>query len=433
MAALRTVSALLVAVTGCGRFGFATIAPPASDAAGDSAGGSDAIDAAVPVYGDVTDPSLWSSFDLSAVSAGANGYVGAAFDGRYIYFVPYSNATYDGLVTRYDTQAAFTTAASWSTFDVATVNAQAKGFAGAVFDGRYMYFIPNYNGASDGIVMRLDTQASFTVPGSWSSFDTSTANAGLKGYQGGAFDGRYVYVSPWANTTFDGVAGRYDTLATFTAAASWTQFDASTVNAGSKGFYSATFDGRYVYYAPDYNGTFDGIATRYDTQASFTAGGSWSTFDTTALNAGANGFAGAVFDTRYVYLVPQYSGAVTRYDTLATFTASASWSVFDTTTVKPGAKGYFGGAFDGRYVYFIPFNNGAADGLVVRYDSVASFAAAASWSVFDTTTLNANAKGFHGAAFDGRYLYLVPSNGIVMRFDAKTPPSVPAGYSGSFF
>jgi hypothetical protein len=87
--------------------------------------------------------------------------------------------------------------------------------------------------------------------------------------------------------------------------------------------------------------------------------------------------------------------------------------VFDTTTVNANSKGFNGAVFDGRYVYLVPYNNGAFYGQVTRYDTTGSFTAAGSYSVFDTTTVNANSKGFIGAVFDGRYVYLVPySNGV---------------------
>ena len=57
-----------------------------------------------------------------------------------------------GLVTRLDTAATggFKRAASWSTFDVATIGgARAGAFSGALFDGRYVYFVPH--GAGGGL------------------------------------------------------------------------------------------------------------------------------------------------------------------------------------------------------------------------------------------------------------------------------------------
>ena len=51
-------------------------------------------------YNDLTDPSFWSTFDTTAVSAGAKGFVGAAYDGRYVYLVPYSPEA--SLAARFD-------------------------------------------------------------------------------------------------------------------------------------------------------------------------------------------------------------------------------------------------------------------------------------------------------------------------------------------
>ena len=45
---------------------------------------------------------------------------------RYVYLVPNQSSTPDGLVMRYDTQAAFGAAGSWSTFDMTTAGADAE-------------------------------------------------------------------------------------------------------------------------------------------------------------------------------------------------------------------------------------------------------------------------------------------------------------------
>jgi hypothetical protein len=170
----------------------------------------------------------------------------------------------------------------------------------------------------------------------------------------------------------------------------------------------------------------------------------------TAVVPDAEEFVGGIFDGRYLYLVPFLSSGrlamrtvVVRYDTLAAFEATASWSSFDLGTVDPRAQYFQGGAFDGRYVYFVPYGDPAgsppaASGVAARYDTQAAFTDTSAWSTFDTTTLDPDAKGFAGAAFDGRYVYFAPSNDnsltghVVARFDAKTPPSIPRTYSGSF-
>jgi len=113
---------------------------------GDEADGS-FNDASVQ-YHDMTSSAYWLTYDLGAVSATAKGYQGAAFDGRYVYLAPFTHGTkYDGLTTRYDTQMSFDGSTSWTTFDTASVTPGAQGFSGAVFDGRYIYLVPNNNGS----------------------------------------------------------------------------------------------------------------------------------------------------------------------------------------------------------------------------------------------------------------------------------------------
>ena len=60
-----------------------------------------------------------------------------------------------GLVTRYDSTASFTTAGSYTVFDTTTVSAYSKGFWGAVYDGKYVYFVPSANVTAPGQVTRI--------------------------------------------------------------------------------------------------------------------------------------------------------------------------------------------------------------------------------------------------------------------------------------
>ena len=411
--------------------------PPSEGAAPDSA----VADAALPppTYNDMTNASFWSAFDSTTVNAGAKGFEGSVFDGRYVYFVPYSGAQ-TGVVARYDTQAPFGTAASWSAFDLTTVDPNAKGYAGAAFDGRYVYLAPRAGAAN--LIARYDTQAPFGTGGSWLTFNTTAVSAAANGFVGATFDGRYVYFVPYNNSSnaYHGVVTRYDTQASFAVAGSWSIFDTSTVDPNAKGFYGAVFDGHYVYFVPWKSGTVDGgapaysgLVTRYDTGATFGTGASWSTFDTTTLGATVKGFSGGAFDGRYLYLVPGLNGVVVEYDTAAAFGTAGSWTSFDATTVNSGALGFTGATFDGRYVYFAPYSNTTYDGLVARYDTQAGFAAGASWSIFDTSAVNPSSVGFIGDVFDGRYVYFVPCcnsgyTGAVTRFDSRSPASLPNLY-----
>ena len=123
------------------------------------------------------------------------------FDGRYIYFVPYYNTSYSGIVLRFDTTSNFTSSVSWSAYDAgSTSGLNTKGFFGGVFDGRYIYFVPNNNGTSySGTVLRFDTTANFTSSASWSAYDAgSTSGLNTTGYGGAVSDGRYIYFAPYS-------------------------------------------------------------------------------------------------------------------------------------------------------------------------------------------------------------------------------------------
>jgi len=426
--------AIALTVAACGSSSVDD-APP--DAGSGDAVSADVLGDAPVVYGDLAAASAWSFFETSKANVNALGFRGGAFDGRYVYFANNNHGVYDGMAMRYDTRAELAEPTSWRAFNTTDLDKKAKDFAGATFDGRYLYFVPNGNAAPNGVVARYDTKARyFDDLLAWSIFDTTTIAKGAKGFVGATFDGRYVYLVPNGN----GVVVRFDTFQRFGVSNSWSTFDTTTVDANAKGFVGAATDGRYVYFVPSNNGVPDGVVARLDARASFTAASSWSTFDTTTVDANAKGFHGAAFDGRFLYLVPHDNGApdgvVARYDTQASFSAASSWSAFDATRVHAGAKGFQGAGFDGRYVYFVP----GLGGVVTRHDTRAAFTEPSSWSSFDTASAFANARNYEGAVFDGRYLYLVPTNvgvsgGAVARFDARTPPWVPevAGHYGSFF
>jgi hypothetical protein len=115
------------------------------------------------------DVSSWETFDPGEHGVGTDpdGYLGAAFDNQYIYFVPIHNGSgYHGEVLRYDTTVGFTDISSWATFNPGAqgVGTDPRGFANAVFDNRYIYFVPYRRPSYHGEVLRYDTGASAMDP-----------------------------------------------------------------------------------------------------------------------------------------------------------------------------------------------------------------------------------------------------------------------------
>lgn len=191
-------------------------------------------------------------------------------------------------------------------------------------------------------------------------------------------------------------------------------FDVSQVDPSCRGFSGAVFDGRYLYLVPLNNGNFFGRVARYDPALAFDDPAAWQTFDSTEADAGSRGFVDGIFDGRYLYLVPffkgEYHGQVTRYDTRLPFQDAASWTVFDTAAVHPGSRGFVSGCFDGRYLYLSPYqlDPTTQHGQVSRYDTRADFVEAASWEVFDTAAVHPDSRGFHSAVSADDYVYFVP-------------------------
>jgi hypothetical protein len=142
-------------------------------------------------------PGTAEVFDLKAVNAPDTlGYLGAVFDGRYVYLAPVFRVFGTSLVThgvamRYDTTKTFSDAASYQKFNLESVTPEAKGFNGAVFDGRFVYFAP----ALSSRVVRFDTTRAFIDGTAWSYFDVSSI-APASSFCGAVFDGQYVYFVP---------------------------------------------------------------------------------------------------------------------------------------------------------------------------------------------------------------------------------------------
>jgi hypothetical protein len=383
---------------------------------------------------DECDVLSWAAYDPGAHGVGTDpdGFVGGVFDGRYVYFAPHYNGNeYDGEVLRYDTAGAFADPGSWATFDPGAngVGSDPDGYWGGVFDGRYVYFAPFYNDGNlpHGEVLRYDTTGAFSTAASWLTYTPGDHEVGVDpvGYAGGVFDGRYVYFAPFQNHTGpSGEVLRYDTSGDFLSRESWLTFDAAAHGLGAnlRGYIEAVFDGRYVYFAPWRYGTeSNGEVLRYDTFGVFTDLSSWGFFDAGAHGVGFNprGYEGAIFDGRYVYFVPNFNGfeyhsEVLRYDTTGAFIDPYAWTTFDPRAYGVGVdpRGFVGGVFDGRYVWFVPAErwDGVAHGEVLRFDTSGSFANPSSWVTFIPRAhgVGTNPAGYRDAIFDGRYIYFVP-------------------------
>ena len=383
----------------------------------------------------------FAAFDASRTS-GLNtaGFLGAVFDGQYIYFSPQHDLKRrSGKVLRYDTHRPFEDPAAYTGYDAEnTSGLNTRGYYGACFDGRYVYFVPRHDGQQHhSRVLRYDTKSEFIDRQSWDAHDAELAVS----HQGVAFDGRFIYFAPgyYQDGRASGLVLRYDRTGGFHEVESWATYNTETIEGDmlpTANFDGAAFDGRFIYFIPlDH-----GVVVRYDSRASFSDSRSWAAWDVRSL--GVKRCVGSVFDGRYLYLVPYgETKVIVRYDTRGEFQAASSWQNYDAQdTGGRFTTGYDGGAFDGRYVYFIPFwdDRGTWHCNFLRYDTQGAFESADAWSSVDAANTNEiKTVGYNGGAFDGRYLYCAPwhdftgyperilGHGRVLRYDT-------VGDGGSF-
>lgn len=391
-----------------------------------------------------SDVASWSSYTPSSHGIATSTFHfpdKSIFDGRYLYFIPHGTSLLQptGEVLRYDTLLPYSASTSWQSFDVSSIDSRAKGFWGGVFDGRYIYFVADYNGIGGGYgdtFARFDTTQSFSNAASWKAYSPGSNGVGTHaaGYVGGAYDGKYVYFAPLrSNIAVHGEVMRLDTTTNFDEATSWSAYTPHDDGVGvyGKGFTGVVFDGTYMYFVPNTpdGGSVHGEVLRYDTRKPYTVASSWKTFDPSSngLPSSLRGFQEGIFDGTYLYFVPYANGTqfgqIMRFNTTKAFTDISSWEYFDMTTVNGGAIGYIGGHFDGRYIYLSQLYNGGYAGLMARYDTLAPFTSASSWNFFSPADngVGNNARGFEGIGSDGKYLYFSPVvNGEILRYNLQS-------------
>jgi hypothetical protein len=366
----------------------------------------------------VSSSSAWSTVTLQKIWDDASARNGATFDGRYAYFAPQAG----GVVFRFDTTKKLDDSGAWDRFDTHVAEApEGVSFAGAAFDGRYVYLAPYAT-----VIFRYDTQAPFGEPASWTTFDASAV--GGQTFSGVIFDGRYLVFVPLEGAH---VFLRYDTQGAFDAVASWESHAVANV---STDYAEGAFDGRYIYANASH------AIIRYDTGAPFDVASSWSSFDPTTVHAGAHLIRGAVFDGQRIWFGAGDDGVALHYDITGAFTDLTSWTTLDMRSLVPSTwqiVGIGAASFDGRFVYFTaetmhdtPVTT--TDAFVLQCDTLNAFAC----SAIDGASLAPGTDSLYTSVFDGRYVYFASDeDSFVARFDAKSPPALPAlpAFHGSFF
>lgn len=466
---MRTLPPLLVVLVGCGVFSSSDdrttgddpgVDGGAHDADADTVVDASGADANAPTtFFQLGDKKRWSTFDIhDKLSPALSGFFGAAFDGRFLYFAPHGSNPNSGRALRYDTTKPFGTGDGWVWFD-AEVFAKNRStqYRGAIATKDRVFYVPGivYGQVPPPAYLlahRSGEATPLAAKSSWTAQNLYSEERKRFGYFGGAFDGRYLYLAPnvWVppDTTETRVL-RIDTERGLEEDAAYE--DAVLAKAEpafqAQRFAGAAFDGKYVYFVPGEDGDSRRLV-RLDAKAASLA--ALEHYDLGEVDPTGTSFCGAVFDGRYLYLAPNSVGdppkglvpasKVLRYDTTRPIAQKGSWERFDLKTVSADATVFCGGQFDGRYVYLAPtqWEVGAARGgaTLVRFDTTkGKFADASSWDSLDLRPQIGDGQ-IAGSAFDGTHLYLVPrTGGKLVRFEARSTrelPKVGAGVA-SFF
>ncbi|MBF0099474.1 MAG: hypothetical protein HQK77_01055 [Desulfobacterales bacterium] len=326
-------------------------------------------------------PDSWNIFEITKINPDSRGFVDLLFDGQYIYFIPFYQqlGKHHGTVTRYDTRLTFDDSKSWSFFDTTTLHPNCRGFVSGCFDGSYIYLSPyqvDWN-TTNSQVTRYNTGLSFSDKTAWQVFDTQQLYSDCRGFHGAIVHGNYVYFVPYLRLgkEYNGRLTLYNREKEFHDHQAWQSIDLTNFNSRARGFISGTSLGKYIYLAPYFDGNDRyGQVARYNTELDIADSASWEFFDSAIIDPGSRGFFGALNDGRYVYFMPhcrgieKYHGQMTIYDSNFAFTDPNSWTILDTAIVNPACRGFIGGVLHNGYLYMAPFeiDAGQHSGLMIR-------------------------------------------------------------------
>lgn len=94
-----------------------------------------------PIGGDLD--AGWERQPTNVKNPLARGFIGGAFDGRFVYFAPFPAPAPTSFFERYDTTLGFNDPNAWDVAPSASVGVPSNRYRGAIFDGQYVYYASN--------------------------------------------------------------------------------------------------------------------------------------------------------------------------------------------------------------------------------------------------------------------------------------------------
>lgn len=334
-------------------------------------------------------PAAWRLVDLHTqgpASPYAEGFLGAIPVKNKLYFIPSFTIATDGVTQTSNpvffvwdpALGDFADSAAWSQINNGPTAGGGTnkvpsidwcGWGSACTDGNYVYFgsSADYKSGSPphGTQVRYDTRLPFTSASSWEAITLHTGahmlDTGCRGFQGIAFDGKYIWLAPSDNSQ-DNTAkvARFDTTKTDFSANSdlgWEFYDITTPGfftncTNSRGFNGMFYaNDRWMVFVPwqDHSQVRHGWVTAVDTKhptvrsgALSATGEAWFTFNLASINAAAIGYQGGAEIGGYWWLNPAFNGTICpplarRDSTDLRMTSSAAWELQAMPTGSPWA------------------------------------------------------------------------------------------------
>jgi|GEM_PF-2732810 len=305
---------------------------------------------------------------------------GGVFDGQYIWMIP---DRADRVIRIDKDTGEMTGFNSWP--DGFNDNAVNK-FVGGVYDGHSVWMIPS----SANMVVKINSDGTMIGYNSWpDGIDPTTVGK----FKGGTFDGDSIWMVPSNN--FEKLVKINTSSGTMTVSEGWPSgFDSGGLNK----FGGAVFDGTYIWMIP---ANADRVIKVHKDTGVMTGYSGWPE-DLT--RHGYGNFQGGFYDGEYVYMQPSEASVMVKVDANGVM-----------STVAGSGKNYNGGAFDGANIWMAP----TSASFLKKYNiGTATFQSYSNWpDGFSKGTF-----GFVGGVFDGESVWMIPNTAnMVLQIKTVVP------------
>jgi len=244
-------------------------------------------------------------------------------------------------------------------------------------DGRYIYYDAFLNTGEQNSIVRIDPN-NFTISGC-TIMSLTDIDPTLTYVIDMLSDGKYLYVLIQfdnINPLVYGKVARID-LTMFGNSASMVVKDLQSDNISAVGYNSMTQDNRYIYLAPNYNSLFEmdnGLVARID-KNNFT--GSATFLDLKSINPDMKSFGNVITDGKYVYMIPLADNIFfPQPESLSAIyiprIRCSDFSYIDAIKC-PSVSSFspcYGATFDGRYIYMSPSDHKIFDSFTKVYNGI---------------------------------------------------------------